>query len=269
MRLHALSPALLAIAILADAPALNAQETATLAMRVSARDTGAPLAGAEVAVRDQQRRAVVGSDGWARIENLPAGQHIVTVRHLGYEVEHLLIQFAPGAVVQDRIALVSQPIALAPVEVTATRRIDRAGFHARKAERRGVYVERDEIEEMGHGRSTLSTVLRQLPGVRFYNAPQGRGLVVATTRGSRTGLRPGSETCYSQVILNGQVIVPQEVYPGGPQIVVIDDLVRLEAVEAIEWYRGPAQTPPEFNASGGRGGSAACGTVVIWTRDTT
>ena len=39
-----------------------------------------------------------------------------------------------------------------------------------------------------------------------------------------------------------------------------DDFVQPSEVEAIEVYTGPAETPPEYEATGG------CGAIVIWTR---
>jgi hypothetical protein len=42
---------------------------------------------------------------------------------------------------------------------------------------------------------------------------------------------------------------------------VIDDIVHVGAIEAMEVYRGPSQTPPRF-----AGGEMGCGVVVIWTQ---
>lgn len=41
----------------------------------------------------------------------------------------------------------------------------------------------------------------------------------------------------------------------------LDQLVPIDEVVAIEVYKGPSETPAQFNASG-----SACGAIVFWTR---
>jgi hypothetical protein len=63
--------------------------------------------------------------------------------------------------------------------------------------------------------------------------------------------------CYSQVYVDGvRIYAPRDPSP-------VPDLSRYDAasLEGLEYYPGPATTPPEYGGTG-----ATCGTVVLWTR---
>jgi hypothetical protein len=68
------------------------------------------------------------------------------------------------------------------------------------------------------------------------------------------------------VIVDGVRMEPEFIANNHPPAVVIDRVVSLDEIEAIEWYRGTAQTPAQFNQTGTRESASECGTLVIWTR---
>jgi hypothetical protein len=195
--------------------------------------------------------------------------HMVQVRHIGYAPDEFLMQFAPGAAIRDGVALEPAPVELAAVAVTAARgnrALESSGFNARKQNGIGAFMERTDIERVGHGRSTVSTVLRSMQGIRLQMAPHGRGFIVTSGRTPQVSLSQGRSHCFSQVIVDGVRMEPEYIANNHPPAVVIDRVVSLDEIEAIEWYRGTAQTPAQFNQTGTRESASECGTLVIWTR---
>jgi len=80
--------------------------------------TGAPLAGAQVAVPDLGTGTVADAGGRFRIVGLPPGVHGLTVTHLGYVSAETEIRAGPGAVYRVDARLVPSPIAVAALKVT-------------------------------------------------------------------------------------------------------------------------------------------------------
>lgn len=126
----------------------------------------------------------------------------------------------------------------------------------------GRFLRRADIEAIGA--KTLESIIRsRIPGFAFVRLPNG-GVALAGRRGNEFSLvrRPSREEgladrCYSQVFVNGQRLYAYSAPPSMPPR--LDDFDPAEII-AIEFCRGPAETPTEFS-----GPSAACGTVAIWT----
>jgi hypothetical protein len=247
------------------------QRGATLALRVLAHETGQPLEGAQVRISAQPRGSVSDEAGQVRITGITPGSHLVEVQRLGYGTERIMVDFAPGEVVEGEIELVVQPVALDPVEVSAERRAAQLrtnGFFERRQYHPGTFLTRDEIEARSGKSLEPSALLRRIPNIHLEPAPNGSGYAVKTTRGR----------CYSQVYLDGILISGERTTTfragragrGQTQTRVsgvnVDQLISLPNVEAIEWYSGPAGLPAQFNRTGGPDGGPSCGTLVIWTR---
>jgi hypothetical protein len=263
IRLFNSVPGSIVLALVSSVP-VTAQEPASISVRVTAKESGAPLGGVQVSVRGELR-ILTDDDGRARLEQIPPGMHMVAFRRIGYLPETFLLQFAPGAHLRDEVVLEPDPVAIAPVEVAAertSRALVSNGFNARRATSNGEFLDREAIDRVGHGRSTVSSVLRTVQGLRLEIAPFGRGFIVTSGR-PNPGI--GERHCYAQIIVDNVPQQPVRIAPG-QVAVVIDGVVSLDEVEAIEWYRGPSQTPVQFNTTGTRNSGAACGTLVIWTR---
>lgn len=270
MRSSVLRAVLLAIAL---QPAFLASgwaqsDGATLALRVLAHETGQPIAGAKVAIPSQGLASVTGAGGWARIAGIPPGSYVVEVSHLGYAPERFAIDFEAGQTVGKRLELLARPIALDTVEARSERlnsRLASNGFYDRQRLNHGRFLTREDIAARASRQSAMSVVLRGLPGVHLQPSRAGRGYIMATARGR----------CASQVYLDGVLVVADQSSSFDPKHrqvsrtiegTNIDNLIDSTQLEAIEWYSGPAQTPPQFNRTGGNGSSPTCGTLVLWTR---
>jgi len=121
--------------------------------------------------------------------------------------------------------------------------LERAGFYARERSAPGLFMRRDDIARTRGAR--MSEVLGTIPGVRRATI-QGRA-GVSLGRSGGTG-----RACPPAVFLDGMPVVRAE---------GIDDIIAVTAIEAVEVYRGPSQTPPQF-----AGPETGCGVIVIWSR---
>ena len=83
--------------------------------KVTDRETGQPILGA--VVRIGLEGATTGQDGTFFLAQVPPGQKRIAVSLLGYESHDEEISLAPGATLVLDIALLSDPIQLAPVEI--------------------------------------------------------------------------------------------------------------------------------------------------------
>jgi hypothetical protein len=111
----------------------------------------------------------------------------------------------------------------------------------------------------------LSDVLSQTPGVRLVRRPTrcGAGFAVAT-RGATTPqpwmrCATGDRfpvACYVSVFLDGISL-----YTTGSIEPIDLNQFAVNGLEAIELYRGPSETPIQYQGTG-----SACGALLLWTR---
>jgi hypothetical protein len=229
---------------------------AAFLLRVTEAETGQPLAGARVEVLRRELRGVTGLDGWVRITGVPEGIHLVEVRLMGFVTERMTLDFTRVISVKGHVSLHPQALTLGAVEVVAER-IDPAlqanGFYQRRRSSGGTFLTRSEISARAPG-GRLSSLLASLPGFSM-RASGTRGYALASRR-----YPPGIGGCATRVFVDG---VPRP----GAGASHLDGIVPLRELEALEWYAGPATTPPEFNYAGPAGADgSACGTLVLWTR---
>lgn len=242
MRAPSLLPAALAAALMLLAlPAAGQEAAATVTVHAS--DTGLPLAGAQVSVREMNVRATTDASGRASLTGLPAGSRALVVRYLGYAPEEVVVTLTPDRVASVALSLRVQPIALAAVAVRAQRsRLQDTGFFQRRSGGFGTFVTREDIERMRP--RFLSDVLRRVAGISLQSSAYG-----GTSRASMRGNK----------VLGG---CPIQYYVDGTMTGFFNiDEVQPQDVEGLEIYRGAATIPPAYNK-----GSAMCGVIVIWTR---
>jgi hypothetical protein len=81
--------------------------------------TGAPLAGAVVALPDVERTTVTGSEGRYALHKVPAGPQHLTVRMIGYAARSLHALVPPDGRLEINVSLRAEPRRLRTVEVRA------------------------------------------------------------------------------------------------------------------------------------------------------
>jgi hypothetical protein len=82
-------------------------------------DTGAPLAGAVVALPDAERTTITGSDGRYALHKVPAGPQHLGVRMIGYTPRSLHALVPPDGRLEINVVLRAEPTRLRTVEVRA------------------------------------------------------------------------------------------------------------------------------------------------------
>jgi len=129
------------------------------------------------------------------------------------------------------------PISLEPIVVRAKRRVSpaRRGFEARRRNRSGFLVTREEIEERNPRH--LTELLNRVPG----------GIILSTPPHGYTLLLRGQ--CRPGIWVDGVEV---------PYVDSIDQLLSPMDVDAVEVFHG-FDLPAEF-------GVDVCGGVLIWTR---
>ena len=190
-----------------------------------------------------------------------AGSYFLTVERIGYgTVMDGLFELPEGGSIELQIGLkpTAVPLDALIVEVEGPSRDLRVnGYYDRKALGRGTFIERADLDFVfDNVTDVFRTVLSGHGGDALAGAD---GVLRAAESG---GLRPpGGDDVRSHALpRRAGRGVRQHRAPGTARAPGRLGLVQPSEVEAIEVYTGPAETPPEYEATGG------CGAIVIWTR---
>jgi Carboxypeptidase regulatory-like domain/TonB-dependent Receptor Plug Domain len=203
--------------------------------------TGEPLATVEVRIRDADLWTLSDPRGFFRFSDVPPGAHVLEVDRVGYAHLERLFRVVGRAGHQVDVTLAKEAIVLDPITVEVRSRrwyADMAGLQDRVAAGLGYYLTRPDL--VGRGITRLVDVVYGVPGFMVRRLGRYATLVIR-----------GRE-CTPSVYLDGTRFAPDPTF-GLDGIQVYD-------LEAVEFYRGPMETPFEFSAAPG------CGAVVAWTR---
>lgn len=213
-------------------------------------ENGTPVPGAEIVV-GMTVRAYADTAGAYRVAGLPAGHVTVTARRLGFQPHAVTLDIGDGIERAIDFELSPIPLAFDTVAVTGrnTPRNPRLeAFQERKAHNNGGrFLTREDIAKSGA--RTMSDIMRLTPGMRTNRDRFGRATFQA---------RNSSISCPMKLFVDG---LETALYGAS-----LDDVVRVQDIEAMEVYHGVASVPPEFSGNNFKG-NAACGALVIWTRE--
>ncbi len=262
-----------------DAAAVAQEGSGAAVVTVLRADGDLPLVGARVTLRRARRSGITDERGVARLSALAAGTDTAQVLLVGYAPRSVVLTIRSGDIARVTVALTREAQALTPVDVTARRAalsFDH-GFNARRRMGFGEFVAREDIDAR---RSPYSTdLLRGLPGVLVTHGRAGNGVRMARN----------TAACHVRYWVDGMLVPDDDRLPpnvvatadrthgssdetGGATTIVLArvnadvptfdlDMIPPDDIEAIEVYRGPAETPAEFRVMG-----APCGVIVVWTR---
>lgn len=232
-------------------------QTVTIVHGIVSNINGVKLPGVEVTVQNTALRVVTNDSGEYRIDGVPAGRVRVFARRLGFKPLDKGVKLAEGEARQLDFDLEGIPDMLDSVKIFGRPSSSRmADFYNRRAMGLGAFVTRDEIDRRHPSKPT--DMLRMLAGVRVGTADQfdrpsvtmGRQPLQAQ---SFTRNQSSASVCRVNYYVDGNWMPTGTFH--------IDDLSP-SAIEGIEVYRGPAETPARF-----RQRETACGLIVIWTRE--
>lgn len=234
-----------------------AMAQSTGAVVVIVRDSSrAVLDEALITLLPSGARAWSDNQGIARLRGVLPGPHTLHVRRLGYASSSRPIVVTGRAADTVTVLLSAVPTALAGVTVEDTLGLPwLKEFDRRRRAGTGRYVTLEELRRY-HGSDIGSVLQRRVPGVRT-----------------------GGIDAFSQYAFSTRG--PNSFMAGRCQIAVYVDGVRepagnvaalpLSMLGGVEYYT-PSTVPVQYKeptpvgGSGPRGGSAACGVLLLWSR---
>ena len=203
--------------------------------RLVDRETDRPVATAVVRVVGRTDEVASDRRGRFRLTGVPAGQHELRIRRLGYAPLRHTIEVISNLTTELEIGLVRDPVALEPLIVSTTR--------SRRLEIKGFYERRHWGELLGLGTFyTVEDIERRNP-LRISHMVEGHIGIRTDMINARTG-------CGMKVYLDNLEV-------GGD----IDQFVLPLEVAGVEIYRAAASLAAEFGGSDSR-----CGVVAVWTK---
>jgi carboxypeptidase family protein len=228
-----------------------------------------PVPNAEVTIAPD-RVARTSATGDFLIRGIPPGTYLVTVRHLGHKAITTPLTFAAGDSLGRDFVLDIQPPELDTGRVVAAR--NRApdkmsAYEDRRHRHQGDAIDSATIEKESYrsldqliSAHLLASIVRY-SGSAAIASQRGPAVTLSgseATSGDAADQSKGSKNaCYSQVFLDGM-----RVYSPAPGASLFDlTKVDVTSLAAIEYFRGPAQTPPIYGGTG-----ANCGTLLLWTK---
>jgi hypothetical protein len=237
---HLVAVMTVALAVAVPPTGLAQRAAASLTGTVVSQEAGDPVSGAHVRLQGSGITAVTDAAGRFELGGLAPGEHVVEIHRDGFAPTVIPVSLREG----QRLAIPEGVLRL---------EWEPSGFAERRAKRRGVFVERDQIEAWQA--RTVTDVLRHVPGVRVGPSPNRQragfdpqALAIRMVRGA-----PG---CSPLVYLDGAFL-------GSTSEFDLDGTVTAAELVAVEVYRGITEVPPLFDVAGG----AQCGVVALWTQE--
>ena len=242
-----------ALLVLLVAGSVSAQ-TSRLVVTVVDDSTAWALPGATVTVANGAGGATAGADGVAEVALAP-GIYVVSVSAEGYSRATFTVTLDGGGA-SGTVGLVPAPVELAEVGVTAERPrrdLARTGFYDRRAEGRGAYIDREELDLKGAGQ--LAAAFIGVPGVRVQRW-EVNGITRTILVSGRSGMGPNGFRDNSPCPMT---IYKDDVQIGNDESFDVQNL-GTEDLAGIEVYAGPATIPSQYRQF------SACGVVLLWSR---
>ena len=247
---------------------LPAQATGVLTGVVRDRLAERALGGAEIAIDRAEPAALSDSAGKFFIAKIPAGRHIVTVRHIGFSLLSTVVDVAPGDTLDGDFALTvaAQPLPEVEIRSRDPLKIKLRGFEQRRSGGFGHFLGPESFA--GADARQTSDLLRQIPGTKLIRANNGGATWLA---GGRMAMASGNFTvdradrrrgardkdCYASIYLDGA-----PVFGARPNEALFDvNTIPPNTIAAVEFYEESAQAPPEYPQKTG-----TCGVLLLWTK---
>jgi carboxypeptidase family protein/TonB-dependent receptor-like protein len=226
----------------AQAPLPTRANHAVIAGRIIDQASRAPITGARVLLLGTSRDTASDSAGRFAQADLVPGTYLLQVRAIGYSMTTWVLHLSQDQVLEQEFPVSALAFALDPVTVEGKPGLMEErlrGFEARRRNGLGVFITEEQIRRQNA--NTVSDLLRATSGVRTQCNTSG--CAVRMMRSARGLCRP------------------DYFVDGFPSASGTAPSLSTVGIIAIEIYRSPSETPPQFLQPG-----ALCGVIVIWTR---
>lgn len=241
----------------------TASRNAVFAGVVATDSTKRALPGAEVTIPALGLSVRADARGEFRLTDVPPGTHTIVARSVGYSALETQLTFAANQT-DERTLHLSRVTVLDSVVTTAVER-RMSSFEENRRIGLGKFFTREDLDRV-RGQS-MASVMRGMSGVTVLKSEKSNDLWAARSRGPQgdvatapareDSLRGARPACYAHVWIDGA-----QVYRGrsGEPLFNLNS-INPEEIEALEYYRGPSETPSKYSTLG-----STCGVMVIWTR---
>jgi hypothetical protein len=237
--------------VLVAGPVQGQESNVTVVGLVIAAHDSTPIQGAEVLLIGAAVEASTDSLGRFELTDLPAGNHLLRIRCIGYKWSLVRADLEPGQVHNFRFELHQLPLTLPPVIVEGVKpenyKPSLEEFYERRREGFGYFLTREQIEELHPAQPT--DLFWSIPGVQLIAVGGGTQYRVRLQR-QRSKLSGGGD-CPPHHYIDGMFVRNLE----------LDLDISVANIEALEVYRGPSETPSQY-----RRPDSDCGVILIWTR---
>lgn len=257
----ALAPALFgALVILLSAHPLGAQ---TVSGRLLEQGTRRPIASGLVVLLDSASapvdQAVTNSEGRFLLRSRNPGSFYIRAEGLGYQTRlDGILELGEGGQISIEFYLRPSPIVLDSlltaverdrISIAERRYLQRQGFYDRMALGFGDFITPGELEtrlpndprSLFQGQSAIRVEMDPYMGQQAVRLKQPGGF------------------CSPALFVDGAKIT----FAGRRGAVVLEDVVRVEDISAVEIYRRLSSVPLQYNIAGP---DTNCGVLLVWTK---
>lgn len=184
------------------------------------------------------------------------GSFLLKAERMGFEprVDGVFELGRGGSITVD-FRLLPEPVPVDTLDISAEARsvrLELAGFYERMGRESGVFLGPEEIDKKQAAIPTQ--LLRGVSRIRLRPTQTGGNAVIIQGAAMISLARKG--TCYPRVMVDGN-----EVFRGGSEPALLDDVVNVSEIVGMEIYRGAAEIPTRY-----LGARSACGLILVWTR---
>lgn len=245
--------------VAASGAELGAQTKTTTLSGVVTNINGVPVPRAELLIAGTEIRAVTNDSGVFEFLAAPVGKIRLVARRIGFEPAEERATLVEGRHKQVDFELKGIAEQLDSVMIReAGGRGRMSDFWARRMVGVGAFITRQDIDRRRPQHP--SDLLRTITGVKVVMGESGfdkptimMGRNTVLSRSGRTAGPTLANDCKVSYYVDGSYV------PAGT--FHMDDMSPM-MVEAVEIYRGPAETPSAM-----RQRDTACGVIAIWTRE--
>ena len=234
-----------------------------------------PITGADVTLPDLALTTLSDQRGSFRLSAVPAGEHRVLVRRVGYGALDTTFVLREAGVF-DRKIILSRVTALDSVVVSGAATDPRLReFEDHRRLGLGHFFTRAELAKLEQHK--LADILWQTPGAGLFGG-RSQAYIYSKRAPPSTCTSRGVPACFesqgyyvpnaSEIALGAQIACYSLIYLDGtpmnagyPTRPFDINSILPHQIEAIEWYSGPSQTPARY-----AGLNSVCGVLVIHSR---
>jgi hypothetical protein len=212
---------------------------------IRARESGRPVAGAQVTVDGTGLTSVTGDDGVFRLSSLPLGTQVISARKVGFMPSDRPIDILADGSGRAEVSLDRLRAVLDTVKTVARRvySLSFEGFAERRLRGSGYFFGAERIDSLQP--FDITDVLWRVPTMRVDRLRFSKFISMPGPFGGR---------CRPSLFLNGSrlaFMTPRD----------LDQMARPADVLGVEVYIMPALAPPQFADP-----LAKCGSIIVWTK---